>query len=172
MTVYFVGATISGFVKIGKADNVEQRVAALQTSCPEPLVLLATAPGGLAEESAFHRRHFEAKQRGEWYRPTALLLADIERAAGGPLPLFGYPDPRAERAARVMGEAQHALENDADFEMLVNAVGDLASRDLLRRHVFERRQALERVAAIALAMANDLDEDVRDFDHPRLRQAS
>ena len=64
--VYFVKA--GRFVKIGFSTNVAKRLAALQTSQPHKLRLLAVVEGDLSTESALHARFAELRHQGEWFR--------------------------------------------------------------------------------------------------------
>jgi hypothetical protein len=60
-------------IKIGYSRNVGQRLSQIQTSNPNPVRLVATLPGGLAEETALHSRFAEFRANGEWfYRRGAL----------------------------------------------------------------------------------------------------
>lgn len=74
MNVYFLKTkNRAQLIKIGKAKDVAQRVAELQTGCPAGLELMAT----IRLHSDNHARHVEAslhrtfkryRVRGEWYR--------------------------------------------------------------------------------------------------------
>lgn len=46
---------------------------------PEPLVLLATIPGGRAEEERLHERFDDDRDHGEWFRPSDALVALVEK---------------------------------------------------------------------------------------------
>jgi hypothetical protein len=63
--VYFVLA--GDRIKIGKAARVGQRLRELQTGSPQKLVLVAVAPGGLAEEAELHERFAAHRIQGEWF---------------------------------------------------------------------------------------------------------
>jgi hypothetical protein len=69
--LYFVLAGAK--LKIGKADDIAQRLRALQTASPEPLALVATMPGAFAQEAVLHARFKRLHIRGEWYRYEAEL---------------------------------------------------------------------------------------------------
>lgn len=73
--VYFVAAGQQ--VKIGVAKNIRARLAGLQTSSPVPLRLLAFAPGGLAEERAYHREFAAHRLLGEWFELAPAILWTI-----------------------------------------------------------------------------------------------
>lgn len=74
--VYFVQVGFSGPIKIGyTATSVIQRVASLQTSCPEKLRLLASIDGGRAIEAELHVRFAKYRKTGEWFEPHPDLIA-------------------------------------------------------------------------------------------------
>ena len=82
LAVYFIQAGVGGPIKIGCSADAASRLATLQVGNPEALRLLATAPGGFAEEATLHARFAAHRLTGEWFRPTLELLAFI---AGGAL---------------------------------------------------------------------------------------
>ena len=74
--VYFVQRTDEpGKVKIGGtgADDVDERVAALQTAVPAPLLVCGKIPGSKASERTLHARFAAARITGggsEWFLVT------------------------------------------------------------------------------------------------------
>lgn len=77
--VYF--AALGSLVKIGISTDPEKRVASLAAE------LVATEPGGRKREGELHRRFDAARERMEWFRPTADLRCYVEA-----LPTFaGWP---------------------------------------------------------------------------------
>jgi hypothetical protein len=83
--VYFVRSGTDGPIKIGKANNVRNRIAGLQTAHPWPLHLLLVLPGSEVEERALHTEFKAARMRGEWFEPHRSLLEfiDAKRRARG-----------------------------------------------------------------------------------------
>lgn len=79
-SVYFVRAQVSGLIKIGSAAHPEGRLRTLQTGSPEPLQLLATSPGGERHERELHTLLSGSRSHGEWFHPTADVLACIRDA--------------------------------------------------------------------------------------------
>lgn len=79
--VYFIQRGEGGPIKIGAASNPAARLSTLQTGSPEPLRLLAATPGSLDDEAALHERFASARLSGEWFEPTADLIALIEQVA-------------------------------------------------------------------------------------------
>lgn len=67
--VYFILGEETGHFKIGRTNDVEKRVKALQIGCPESLsvygVLPAVDPSAL--ERALHKRFAKYRLRGEWF---------------------------------------------------------------------------------------------------------
>jgi hypothetical protein len=76
--IYFVRAGVKGPIKIGRTDQLSQRVQGLQVAHYEELTLLAVEPGSRAVERALHQRFDHLRLRGEWFRPGMELLAYIE----------------------------------------------------------------------------------------------
>lgn len=74
--VYFVQVE-DGPIKIGTTTNLPGRLDELQVAQPQRLDLLAVVPGGRAEESGLHKLFEADRIRGEWFRPTATLLAHV-----------------------------------------------------------------------------------------------
>ncbi len=72
-SIYFIQMKYAGYVKIGKAKNVQKRLEALQTGNPEPLGVigsfLTTRRDVLEHEKALHRQFWSYQSNGEWFRP-------------------------------------------------------------------------------------------------------
>ena len=66
--IYFIRS--GEYVKIGRAVDIEVRMAQLQTAHPVPLVLIATMEGGVDVEKALHFRFESKRTSGEWFRLT------------------------------------------------------------------------------------------------------
>lgn len=74
--VYFIQAGDNGPIKIGwTAGDPRARMASLQTGNPEPLRLLAYAPGTIEDERAMHERCASIRMIGEWFKPEPQLVA-------------------------------------------------------------------------------------------------
>src|SRR5262245_34631001 len=64
------------YVKIGRTDvHPTQRLAGLQTGNPRQLTLLAYT--GTLTESRAHKLLFSENVRGEWFKPSAKVLAEL-----------------------------------------------------------------------------------------------
>lgn len=75
--VYVVG--FANYVKIGFTTKaVEERIASLQTGCPETLAVYAAFRGSKAIEASLHRSFADFSTQGEWFRREGNLAAWIE----------------------------------------------------------------------------------------------
>lgn len=78
MSVYFVTARDVDLVKIGYAFNPLARYRHLRTSSPIELRLEGAIPGGFDKERELHKRYAKERMRGEWFRITPAIEAEIE----------------------------------------------------------------------------------------------
>lgn len=83
MYVYFIQSGKKGPIKIGKAKNIEKRMASLQTANAYKLHLVAlirceTCRHALALESKLHGLFKDQRLHGEWFRPNI----NFKRAMG------------------------------------------------------------------------------------------
>lgn len=77
--VYFVQCEDEfGPVKIGISDDVQRRLADLQSCNPYPLRLLTVISGGLLMEQALHKRFGKWRRNGEWFSYSAELRTFVE----------------------------------------------------------------------------------------------
>lgn len=84
--IYFIEAVGLDAVKIGYATHLESRLMDIQVSCPVPVRLLGTLPGGRGLEQAPHAQLAESRIRGEWFRrdddlESLLVLIDPPETA-------------------------------------------------------------------------------------------
>lgn len=70
--VYFIASPEQDAVKIGYSSGVD-RLAALRTGNPSPLIELARIPAGRAVERALHDALARYRIRGEWFRDDSLF---------------------------------------------------------------------------------------------------
>jgi hypothetical protein len=66
-SVYIIGHDGSNVVKIGKADDVAERLAFIQRMSPLKLRVLTQFDGGFELETALHRRFKHLRLHGEWF---------------------------------------------------------------------------------------------------------
>lgn len=77
MPVYLVRSGDDGLVKIGFSDNVNTRLAKMQTDHPAKLSILRILDGGMELEAALHARFAMQRQRGEWFIYSDEMLSDL-----------------------------------------------------------------------------------------------
>lgn len=77
-TVYFIQAGDAGPIKIGVTRGCPlDRMANLQTGCPEALKLVAHASGTADDERELHKRFAHLRLRGEWFLAKPELVEFI-----------------------------------------------------------------------------------------------
>lgn len=77
--VYFIQCGTHGPIKIGTARDIGSRMDTLQTASPYLLRLLTSIPGDHAVERDMHLRFAADRLHGEWFMPSAALVAFIEQ---------------------------------------------------------------------------------------------
>lgn len=77
--VYFIGAGVSGPIKIGIAANPQARLSTLQTAHHEELSILAVTGGGRESEMAYHECFGRHRLKGEWFARVPEIEAEIAR---------------------------------------------------------------------------------------------
>lgn len=102
--IYFIQAQGDGPIKIGvTGDNPRKRMVKIQSDCPWPVKLLGAIEGTVSQEKQIHLVLARYKTQGEWFEPTANVLAAVQtaiecgRAAG-------FDDPPVE-----LDESAHPL---------------------------------------------------------------
>lgn len=106
--VYFVQMMAceehGGPIKIGIAQDVERRIANLQSCSPYRLKLVLEIGGGESRESLLHRQFEDLRMRGEWFRAEQALIDFInESIPEGVAFRKHYPRTRDEYLAGIMG---------------------------------------------------------------------
>jgi hypothetical protein len=87
---YFIQAGEGGPIKIGSAQYVGERLAALQTANAAELVVIGVTT---TPEDVLHRRFNHLWIRGEWFRADDALLSEITRLCGPKLKPIPASDP-------------------------------------------------------------------------------
>lgn len=77
-SVYFLRDASRPAIKIGRSTNVEKRIRQLESQVGRRLQLLATVPGGSAQEAKLHRRFADARLEGEWFSEVDELTDFIQ----------------------------------------------------------------------------------------------
>jgi hypothetical protein len=72
LKVYFILDSVSNAVKIGKANNIQERISDLQTGNPNPLMLIhyidcESENQSLLLEQTLHKRYKHLRKSGEWF---------------------------------------------------------------------------------------------------------
>jgi len=79
-SVYFIEAMGTGFVKIGRSRNSEDRVKGLQVGCPYSLKLLCEIGGDSVDaEKQFQKRFAKYHHRGEWFYASKEIRRFIKK---------------------------------------------------------------------------------------------
>lgn len=73
--VYFVQSGDDGPIKIGWTQDVERRIAELQTANAHKLKLLGTVAGTMEKEAAMHARFQHLRMEAEWFRNSPEIQA-------------------------------------------------------------------------------------------------
>lgn len=77
-SVYFIRCKATGAIKIGLSESPWSRLSKMQSDSPGELEMLGVVEGGLVTEAQMHARFFASHLRGEWFNPTADLVAFTE----------------------------------------------------------------------------------------------
>lgn len=79
MTVYYLRRKIDGAIKIGFTDrSPSQRARELSNASGLEVELLASEPGTRQDERETLAEFAEERIRGEWFRPSPILLGYID----------------------------------------------------------------------------------------------
>lgn len=78
--VYVLGARGVNVVKIGRTNNLERRLAAIQRMSPVLLTALWTHPGGKELERHLHKCFKDRRSHGEWFRFDSDPVREIRAA--------------------------------------------------------------------------------------------
>jgi Meiotically up-regulated gene 113 len=78
--VYVVRA--GEMVKIGKANDVKDRISVLQIGCPFPMEVLHLFEGYTELESKLHLKFKKFRSHGEWFHYSPKIRAFINKAKG------------------------------------------------------------------------------------------
>ena len=77
MSIYFLLEPVTGLVKIGKAKDIEHRLAGIINQSPLPAEVVKIIDGYSDEEYELHRRFEEHRRKGEWFE-YAPIASQIE----------------------------------------------------------------------------------------------
>lgn len=80
-TIYFIQRGVDGPIKIGFTQNLDKRLAQLQSVSPYLLEIVRTERGGPKEEQYLHRKFKHLRiSTSEWFEPGPELLAYLGRS--------------------------------------------------------------------------------------------
>jgi hypothetical protein len=71
----------NNLIKLGRAKNPTERLAALQIGSPVKLTLIAWARARWSLEGKVHKLLAESREHGEWFRPDDPVLQIVELIA-------------------------------------------------------------------------------------------
>lgn len=77
--VYFIVAKATSLIKIGISTDVEMRRRDLQSAAGIPLEVALTIPGIRADEARLHRRFYQERTLGEWFRDGGLVREFLDK---------------------------------------------------------------------------------------------
>jgi hypothetical protein len=134
--IYFV-QTPTGSIKIGKADDVESRLAQIENEFRGPMALLGVIPGGIKEERQIQKRFAHLRlARTEQFRPDRELMEFI----GKPLLVGANPEavevmPKLRAVRLELPEDVHKLLRleAAKQDTSLAAMARLAVEEYLKR---------------------------------------
>jgi hypothetical protein len=119
--IYFVQPEGGGPIKIGRAEDPEARLKALQTGSPVRLKLCRFVDAPVEWEARLHDVFAEWRSHGEWFRahPALARLGDCipdPEIEDSPVDLVGVPTPPAV-VWRINNEEYHRRTADVDPEV-------------------------------------------------------
>lgn len=79
--IYFLRSPSSGLIKIGRTKYLRSRLADLSYQHREQLIVLGVLDEPDVYETQLHRQFKKWRVRGEWFEPTAHLLAFVQSKA-------------------------------------------------------------------------------------------
>lgn len=90
-TIYVLQAPPLMPVKIGftRAERIDFRIQCLQTGCPYPLRVIASATGLPVQERRVHALLAQYRLTGEWFEWTPAVRELVDQIADGRLPQGG-----------------------------------------------------------------------------------
>ena len=81
---YFIGHKKDGPIKIGAAEDVNKRLAGIQTGSHREMMIYAVKEGDpYRTEREYHTKFSQTRIRGEWFKRTPSLMSEIERINSG-----------------------------------------------------------------------------------------
>lgn len=145
MTVYFISYGEGAPIKIGYTSTpVDRRLAGLQTSAPHKLIVLGEMEGTRADEQALHARFDADRMRGEWFRPSAELLA-LVALHRRPEPVALEPTEEAPKVRNIIMQIEAPYDpeaGDVPWSSLTGRILPKPNDWLQRSHNFDWRHTV------------------------------
>lgn len=142
MTVYFISCGEGEPIKIGyTSQSVDKRLASMQTGVPVKLTVLGEMDGTMTDEQALHARFDADRVRGEWFRPSAELLALIALHKR-PEPVVPDPAEEAPKARKIIMQIEAPYDPEAGDVPWSSLTGRILPKPddwLQRSHNFDWR---------------------------------
>lgn len=168
MTVYFIRrkADADGLVKIGFTRNVAARMRALSTAIPGGVELLAACAGDASVERRLHRDLAADRVDGEWFRPTASVMAEVAKAKAFPGPFDDVIGPERTKTHLVVADDEFSDDMVVESRFYLNelvkrewrGVGDTPEE--ARARLADRfGLSPDKIRKIWYAMARSVDGD-------------
>lgn len=70
-------------IKVGRAENIRQRLSGLQCAIPEHLSFVGVLSWDPDDEDKFHRQFAHLRSRGEWFRADEIIYQAVRQASAG-----------------------------------------------------------------------------------------
>lgn len=115
--IYFAKDKTSGLIKVGKAADLDKRVAQLRAMNAGEIEVLVVWPceASARLEELIHRVLDGTRHHGEWFKPSALLTRIVARTQAGRLDTM-----------RVLRPRYATLEDARDAVLGIEAAADRA----------------------------------------------
>ena len=139
--VYFIQINDNGPIKIGRATNIKARLRYLQDATPKQLNLIHVIKhGGNKLEKELHHRFRKFNIKGEWFKPSKLILNYIKKSYTKPKPINIKEELHGEiriekMAIEAIRKYETAIKNDIDSGMYGE---DVIKKWHINRSYYER----------------------------------
>jgi hypothetical protein len=84
--IYFVEAAAVSMIKVGWAEDLEQRLVSLRVNCPVDVSVRGTIAGTRTLERIVHGHLATERHHGEWFHTTHKTLHIVDRLIAGEHP--------------------------------------------------------------------------------------
>jgi hypothetical protein len=112
-------------VKIGTTERIFNRIAALQTGCPEKIECVCILKGSFDEEYALHRRFAHLRLHGEWFTWSKDISEFVHEATKDGFNLYGLVNKETSTLSGDETWSQFMKRNRARSSLSIRQVGEL-----------------------------------------------